>query len=282
MISGEQQKSFELTFAPMEEQSASDWWFVFRGDKLLVRETKVSATIPSYSDLGELKRSFLRTHFLGKLNGIACYLGEVDGNFPDIEGMTFLELRPLLGLLDEDVFSVAGRAFQILHWDRTHQFCGKCGARTEPKGDERAKTCSQCGLVSYPEVSPAIIVSVVRGSEILLARSRKFKTGFYSVLAGFVEPGETFEQCVRREVREEVGIDVENIQYFASQPWPFPNTLMVGFTADYTGGEIDIDKAEITDANWFKAGDLPVIPRTGTIARRLIDWFIDKYGQQEQ
>ena len=281
MIPGKSQESFELTFSPTEEQSASDRWFVFRGDKLLVREEKVSALIPSYSDLDELKHSFLRTHFLGKLNGIACYLGEVDENLPGIEGMTFLELRPLLGLLDEEVFSVAGRAFQILHWDRTHQFCGRCGGRTQPKGDERAKICSRCGLVNFPEVSPAIIVAVVRGSEILLGRSRKFKTDFYSVLAGFVEPGETFEQCVRREVGEEVGIDVENIHYFASQPWPFPNTLMVGFTADHAGGEIHTDKVELLDAGWFKAAELPAIPRTGTIARRLIDWFIEKHGQPE-
>jgi NAD+ diphosphatase len=185
--------------------------------------------------------------------------------------MTFLGLRPLLGLLDEDIFSVAGRALQILHWDRSHQFCGRCGSRFEPKGDERAKTCAQCGLISYPAVSPAIIVALIKDSEILLARSPRFQADFYSVLAGFVEPGETFEQCVRREVKEEVGIDVENIRYFASQPWPFPHTLMVGFTADYAGGVITID------AQWFKADDLPVIPSAGTIAHLLIDWFAEKF-----
>jgi NAD+ diphosphatase len=163
----------------------------------------------------------------------------------NVEGMIFQELRPLLGLLGEDIFSVAAQAFQILHWDRTHQFCGRCGSHTEPKGEERARVCTQCSLVNYPAISPAIIVVVIKGPQILLARSHRFQTRFYSVLAGFVEYGETFEQCVRREVKEEVGIDVENIRYFASQPWPFPNTLMVGFTADYAGGAVTVDNVEI-------------------------------------
>jgi NAD+ diphosphatase len=276
----ESPKSLELTFSPTEEQSASDLWFVFRGDMLLVVEAGDRASIPSLSDLCGLNLNFLRTHFLGKLNGVACCLGEVDGNLPDIEGMAFLELRPLLGLLDEDIFAMAGRAFHILHWDRTHQFCGRCGERTEPKGDERARICPKCSLVTFPEVSPAIIVAIVKGSEILLARSPGFKYDFYSVLAGFVEPGETFEQCVRREVREEVGIEVADIKYFSSQPWPFPNTLMVGFTAEHAGGEIVVDKAEISVASWFTSDKLPPIPRTGTIARSLIDWFVEKYGRR--
>lgn len=268
---------FVSAFLPTEEQSASDWWFVFRGDELLVKATAAGAIMPCYSDVADIKQNLLKTHYLGKFKGIPCYVGEVDKHLHNIERMTFMGLRPLLGFLDEDIFSVAGRAFQILYWDRSHQFCGRCGRRFEPKGDERAKKCTQCGLISYPAVSPAIIVAAIKDSEILLARSPRFQAVFYSVLAGFVEPGETFEQCVRREVKEEVGIDVENIRYFASQPWPFPHTIMVGFTADYAGGVITIDNVEITDAQWFKADDLPVIPRAGTIAHRLIDWFAEKY-----
>jgi NAD+ diphosphatase len=127
-------------------------------------------------------------------------------------------------------------------------------------------------------MSPAIIVAVTRGPEILLARARRFHADFYSVLAGFLEYGETLEQCVKREVREEVGIDVGNIRYFATQPWPFPNTLMVGFTADYAGGVVTVDNVEITDARWFTADELPSIPPKGSIARRLIDWFVEKSG----
>ena len=127
-------------------------------------------------------------------------------------------------------------------------------------------------------MSPAVIVAVVKGSEILLAKSPRFQYSFYSVLAGFVEPGETFEECVRREIREEVGIEVENIRYFSSQPWPFPHTLMVGFTSDYAGGALTVDNEEIIEAQWFKADNLPSIPRTGSIAYQLIHWFVKEYS----
>jgi NAD+ diphosphatase len=130
-------------------------------------------------------------------------------------------------------------------------------------------------------VTPAVIVAVTREDEILLARSRRFQGSFFSVLAGFVEPGETFEECVKREVMEEVGIEVCNIRYFGSQPWPFPHSLMAGFTAEYAVGEISIDDKEISEARWFTAGELPEVPRTGTIARRLIDWFSDNHRQRQ-
>ena len=186
-----------------------------------------------------------------------------------------------MGNLDEEVFSVAGRVFQCLDWDRTHQYCGRCGGHTEPRLDELARSCPACGLISYPEVTPAVIVAVIRGEEILLARSRRFQGSFFSVLAGFVEAGETFEECVKREVMEEVAIAVDNIRYFGSQPWPFPHSLMVGFTAEYAGGEISIDDKEISEAGWFTAEALPEVPRTGTIARRLIDWFCDNHKQRQ-
>jgi NAD+ diphosphatase len=128
-------------------------------------------------------------------------------------------------------------------------------------------------LVNYPRLSPAIIVAVLKNNQILLARNKRFKLPFYSVLAGFVEPGETLEECVQREIREEVGIMTKNIRYFGSQPWPFPNSLMIAFVADYADGEITIDGSEIIDAAWFSKGELPQIPPTISIARQLIDWF---------
>jgi NAD+ diphosphatase len=268
---------FVSSFLTSKKRSGSDWWFIFRGDTLLVRDKAGSTVIPCYEDLADINQSFLRTHYLGEFNCIPCYAGEVDEHIQVDGTMSFVGLRPLLGILSEDIFSIAGRAFQVIHWDRTHQFCGRCGSHTEPKADERAKICTRCGLINYPRVSPAIIVAVIKDSEILLARSPRYQYSFYSVLAGFVEPGETFEECVRREVREEVGIELENIRYLTSQPWPFPHTLMVGFTADYAGGEITVDKDEITEAAWFSAENLPVIPRPGSISHQLIEWFIEKY-----
>ncbi len=236
--------------------------------------------MPLYSDLIRMEQHLSRICYLGTFDGYSCYSAEVDENTINPEGMVFQELRPLLGLLGEEIFSVAARAFQIIHWDWTHQFCGGCGSHTELKVEERARVCTQCRLINYPTMSPAIIVAVIKGSEILLVRSNRFHTGFYSVLAGFVEYGETLEQCVRREVKEEVGIDVENIRYSASQSWPFPNTLMIGFTSDYAGGVVIADNVEITDARWFNAKNLPAIPPKGSIARGLIDWFIENPGKR--
>jgi NAD+ diphosphatase len=194
--------------------------------------------------------------------------------------MAFQGLRQLFFSLGEPLFYVIGRAIQIVDWDRNHQFCGRCSTLTEIVPGERARKCPQCGLSSYPRLSPAMIVRVERngenGQEILLARANRFPPGFYSVLAGFVEPGETLEQCVEREVKEEVGIEVKNIRYFGSQSWPFPNSLMIAFTAEYASGNLTLDPSEILDAGWYSPDSLPQIPPSISIARRLIDDFVDR------
>jgi NAD+ diphosphatase len=265
---------FISSFASTAPQSDSDLWFVFRNDKLLVENAVAGIEIPEAQDIVALRKDMSGSYYIGALDGTACYAAELDEKVEEPEGMFFTELRPLLGLVDEDAASVASRSFQVLHWERTHKFCGKCGGRTESKADERAKVCSSCDRIIYPEISPAIIVAVIKGKEILLAHGRRFPDPFYSALAGFVEPGETFEQTVKREVMEEVGIAVKNISYFGSQPWPFPNSIMVGFMADYDSGEIMIDKSEIVEADWFTADALPLLPRKGSIARRLIEEFL--------
>jgi NAD+ diphosphatase len=218
----------------------------------------------------------IRQHYLGQLQGRNCYALELAEGNPPPPGMAFEGLRQVYGRMDEDLFSLAGRAVQIVDWDRTHQFCSRCGARTRMRQTERAKECPQCGLLQFPRLSPAIIVRVERAHELLLARSRHFPPGMYSVLAGFVEPGETLEEAVVREVREEVGLEIKDVRYFGSQPWPFPHSLMIGFVATYARGEIFLDGDEIEDAGWFNAGNLPVIPGKISIARRLIDAFLVK------
>jgi len=192
-------------------------------------------------------------------------------------GMAFRDLRAMLGGSDEAFFAMAGRAKQVVDWNRTHRYCGRCGSETGPHRKEPlARECPNCGMVFHPRISPAAIVLVRRGDEALLARSPGFPKGMYSALAGFVEPGETLEGCVRREVREEVGIEVGEVRYFASQPWPFPNSLMVGFFAGYSGGELRPDPEEIEDAGWFAADALPGIPPRPTIARAMVDAFVEE------
>jgi len=263
---------------PISEEIKPSWWFAFRGDRLLVEEKDGLVTIPFIKNFNHLELDPIRKQYLGELDGSPCYSVELFEDAVSQQGMRFLGLRELFELLGEEFFVIAGRALQIVNWDRNHQYCGRCGVPTETKRDERARVCPDCGILHYPRLSPAIIVAVIKDHQILLAHSDRFPSKFYSVLAGFVAPGETFEECVEREVEEEVGIKVKNVRYFGSQPWPFPNSLMVGFTADYGSGEITIDGEEINKAGWFRANDLPRIPGKISIARRLIDWFVDKYG----
>jgi NAD+ diphosphatase len=194
--------------------------------------------------------------------------------------MAFLGLRRLWGMLDEAAWKLAGRAAQIVEWDREHRYCGRCGAETARKPGELARVCLRCGLHHFPRISPAVIVRIERGDEILLARSPHFAPGVYSTVAGFVEPGESLEQTVAREVREEVGVEVTNVRYFGSQPWPFPHSLMIGFVADWASGEIRLQEEEIEDAGWFRVGSLPGLPSRLSIARALIDDFIALSGRR--
>ncbi len=261
---------------PTAERSGPGWWFVFRESSLLVYQEPSPAILPYLVDLEELGLTPLSHHYLGSLAHRPCYAVEVAEGAVPPAGMAFEGLRQVYACLDEDLFWVAARAVQIVDWDRTHRFCSRCGVPLNARTTERAKECPQCGMLYFPRLAPAIIVLVQRGDQLLLARSRHFMPGMYSVLAGFVEPGESLEEAVVREVQEEVGIEVKEISYFGSQPWPFPHSLMVGFTATYAGGEISVDHDEIENAGWFEADHLPRIPGKISIARKLIDWFVEK------
>jgi NAD+ diphosphatase len=274
-------KSFLSAVTPPVEQTEPAWWFVFRGDTLLVSVKGAAASLPYVVHLAELNLTPIREHYLGMLDGRHCYSAELDEDAEAPEAMTFHGLRQLWGLLDEDLIAVSGHAFQIVNWDRTNQFCGRCGTHMESETERRAKVCPQCGLTSFPPLSPAIIVAVVRGNKLLLASAHRHPPGLYSVIAGFVEPGETLKDCVRREVKEETGIEVKDIRYFGSQPWPFPHSLMIAFTATYAGSEIIIEKDEIKDAGWFTADNLPPIPPKISIARQLIDWFVTQQSDRQ-
>lgn len=254
-----------------------DLCFAYHEGKLLVTMRQDVPGVPRFEDLAQLNQSPSWKHYLGTLNGQSCFAAQWPDGRVRSQNFAFMGLRALFGLINENLIWVAGRANQMVQWHQTHRYCGKCGCPTEDKVDERAKSCPQCGLVNYPRVSPAIIVAVLKGDSILLARSHRFPLPFYSVLAGFVEPGETLEECVRREILEETGIRVKNIRYFGSQPWPFPNSLMVAFTAEYATGETRVDGAELLDAGWYTAQDLPLLPSGLSIARQLIEWFRENH-----
>ena len=272
-------KKFIPGIVPPTEKLEPAWWFAFQGNKLLVHLEPSSVSVPCLVEFAELGLMPLDQHYLGRLDNRHCYAVGLPEGIPPPAGMSFEGLRQVYGCLDEDLFWIAARAVQIIDWDRTHQFCGRCGAQIRTKTTERAKECPQCGLLHFPRLAPAVIVLVERGRELLLARSRHFLPGMYSVLAGFVEPGESLEEAVVREVKEEVGIVVKDIRYFGSQPWPFPHSLMIGFTANYAGGGISLDDSEIEDAGWFTIDNLPPIPGKISIARKLIDGFIEKHSK---
>lgn len=240
---------------------------VGRGSVVIVED----AEPPSGGDEGR--------HFLGLLDGRACWaVDDADANAHD-GGMP---LMALYGRLDEPRWTIAGIAVQVVEWARTHRYCGRCGTETEAPDPTasppmRARKCPDCGLLAFPRVAPAVITLVERDDgRALLARGKAFARPMYSCLAGFVEPGETLEQAVHREVREEVGIEIDQVAYWGSQPWPFPHSLMVGFNARYAGGELELDPDEIVDAGWYAPDELPPIPPGVSIARRLIDDWLQR------
>jgi NAD+ diphosphatase len=215
--------------------------------------------------------------FLGVLDGRHCWAVDV-AQEDDVDVDLFKDLRLLWGALDEVTWNVAGRAAQLVDWQRTHRFCGQCATATEPVRGERARHCPSCGLLAFPRIAPAMITMVERDDgRILLARNKSFGAPMFSLLAGFVEPGETLEQAVVRETFEEAGVLVDDIRYWGSQPWPFPHSLMVGFRARYESGELVLQEDEIVEAGWFAPDDLPMVPPTMSIAGRMIQaWAAER------
>ena len=218
-------------------------------------------------------------HFIGVVDDQAWWAVDVPHGADDPSYGAAVDLHRFYGMAPEHHWLAAGRAVQLVEWARTHRYCGRCGEPTVVADTERAMRCPACGLLSFPRLSPAMITLVTRGEpgpdqEVLLARGVQWTMPMYSCLAGFVEPGESLEAAVIREVFEEVAISVRNPRYFGSQPWPFPNSLMIGFTAEYEAGEIVCEPTEIADAGWFRRDALPNVPPGISIARSLIDAWV--------
>jgi NAD+ diphosphatase len=252
-------------------------WYLFKDHKLLLCHA-FKMRLPTSRDVASLADKIVSKGVIaigdaGRDEGPREYWAEMSPEASIPEGMVALGLRDVGSILGEEVFYAAARAFQLMNWVGRYRFCMSCGDRLEPSLVDNCKTCPTCGSVFYPPVSPAVIVAVEREGKILLARNASFPPKRYSVIAGFVEPGESFEDAVRREVREEVSIEVKDIKYFGSQPWPFPHSIMVGFTAKWASGELEPDGREILDAGWFSPDEMPDLPPGVSIARKLIDNF---------
>jgi NAD+ diphosphatase len=247
----------------------TDKLIAVRDGSLLVREEGGGVAFPTREELEAAGVDVSTAHALRGLTAIG-----VDRDVPGYEARG---VRSLFAVLPPEDLAAAGSALHAVRWAETSRFCGRCGTPTERVAEERAMKCPKCGLVFYPRISPAIIVLVRRGDEALLARNARFPGAFYSTLAGFSEIGESLEETLVREVKEEVGVDVGNVRYFGSQPWPFPDSLMIGYNADWLSGDIRVDETEIVDARFFRRDEkLPtqMLPPKISIARRLIDAWL--------
>jgi NAD+ diphosphatase len=253
--------------------------FLFNGGRMLVRcRAHHPPEIPTHNDLNRIAPidTVIR---IGTLEATACFAAELS-ELTAPSGWSWHSLRQLFDELPHAELEAAGRAAQLLHWHNTHRYCGRCGRPTEDSFVVRSRVCPECSHQSFPRISPAIIVAVIRENRILLARGPHFRPGVFSVLAGFVDPGESLETAVHREVREEVGIEIERVRYFGSQSWPFPDSLMTAFFADHAGGDLSIDGTEIIEANWFTVGQLPSLPSRASISRALIDRFVEQHPDE--
>ncbi|EKQ53054.1 MULTISPECIES: NAD(+) diphosphatase [unclassified Clostridium] len=267
---------FKILSATSRERKSDDYYFTILDGRLLVKSDEGRLSIPIFEEIRKLNIQYENEFFLGAINKKSCFCIETYSNFDLPSKYELIPLREIGPLVDEELFLIAGRANQILNWDKTHKFCGKCGSKTQNKKEELAKVCPSCGHVMYPVICPAIIVAVTRGEEILLAHNSGFKNNMYSLIAGFVEAGEDLISTVKREVFEEVGIKIKNIKFFNSSPWSFPNSLMIGFFAEYESGEIKVDGKEIVHADWFTKDNFPTIPKKFTLARKIIDEFVNR------
>jgi len=272
---------YQALVTPPTERNEPALWFAFHRGELLIAQSGIEAALPYCHELSELGLSSVRSLYLGTYGGKHCYVSELAHANALPAGHQLQGLRAVFGVVDEKLAVLAGRAFQIMEWDRNHQYCSRCGAPTEVRREERSRICPDCKYTTYPPISPAIMILITRGREILLARKKEWPDGRFSALAGFVEPGETLEDTVRRETREEVGIEIKNLRYFGSQPWPFPHQLMIAFTADYAGGEVTPDGVEIEEARFFDAEQLPNLPAGISISRRMINAVTAKLARGE-
>ncbi len=253
----------------------TSYWFIVREGRIALHTGTDTLSIPRLRHPPFADSAVLYSRHIGLYGKTRCMAAELAEDTPLPGDLALVSLREAFKHISSDLWTIAGRAIQLLQWNRHHRFCGRCGEPMLEEENEPVKRCPRCEFLSYPRLSPAVIMSITRDKTILLGRARHFPKGMYSPLAGFVEPGENLEDAVAREVKEEVNIDISGIRYVASQPWPFPHSLMIGFTAEFAGGVIRVDKTELEDARWFSAEKMPeLLPSSMSISRTLIEAFL--------
>jgi NAD+ diphosphatase len=244
-------------------------WLIWEGAQLLLINGKLPTSAQGILLTGQRR--------IGNVHGTACFSGRLIGTAP--AGAEWQGMRQVMNVMDRFWQQAISRARQLNLFEQEHRFCSSCATPLQTNHHDSGRHCPSCAAVYYPRLSPAMMVAIVRGREILLAHAPHFQDGMYSALAGFVEPGETLEQCVHREVREEVALEVCNLRYASSQSWPFPHSLMLAFIADYAGGDIVPQEGEITDAQWFDIDHLPLLPSSASIAWWLIQHTVQQIRQ---
>jgi NAD+ diphosphatase len=260
-------------------------WFIFsKSDLLLYQEADGSYSIPASEESPLELKPWTHVMNISPMEDgteVRAFLVDdpqtirfVNDDHPDY---TFVGLRASFYKLRPELYLKAGKCQELLYWDQNTKYCGVCGAPMSMSTDI-SKKCTQCGKEVWPQLATAIIVLIHRGDEVLLVHARNFKTDFYGLVAGFVETGETLEEAVYREVREETSLTIKNLRYFGSQPWPYPCGLMVGFMAEYEAGDIHLQRSELSKGTWFRYDNLPRIPQRLSIARKLIDAWLKQFG----
>lgn len=253
------------------------YWFVFcKTDVMLEKNGDGTYTIPLSEECPITLKEWQTPHRITPMDdGTEVRTVSIDAPITNQERYEMCGLRPSFYKLSKQLYLKAGKCQEILYWDKNTQFCGVCGAPMKLHTDI-SKRCTNCGKEVWPQLATAIIVLIHRGDDVLLVHARNFKGDFYGLVAGFVETGETLEEAVRREVMEETGLTITNLCYFGSQPWPYPCGLMVGFNADYVSGEVHLQRSELSKGAWFNKNNLPTIPEKLSIARKLLDNWLNE------
>lgn len=261
-----------MTHTDSQKQS---FWFIFQDDLLLFINNPESNKLVTEKSIHAYQPYFIRQYKLAEFEHYIVHCAELHPEAEVSANNVFVPLKKALEMLGQDWYTLAAKAFAIINWDKNHQFCGRCAAQTIHVTDTFERKCPVCLLAFYPRISPSMIVLIHKEDHLLMARSAHFPPGVYGLIAGFVEAGESIEETVHREVKEEVGLEIDDLHYFGSQAWPFPDSLMIAFTARYKSGELIINPVEIETAGWYRYDQLPGRPSTSvSIARKLIDHFV--------